>query len=178
MYNFVAIDFETATGYPSSACSVGIVTVTDGIITDEYQAFCQPPDNEYWYNNIRVHGITPDMTEEIPGFHAIYPEVKKRLSGQVVVAHNEAFDRNVLKEVMRMYQLDYDELEIGKRWECTCKIYRSMGYKPASLNACCERNNIELNHHEALSDARGCALLYLKYLEKKFPLFGEEYSKR
>ena len=34
--SFVAIDFETATGYMESACSVGIVTVTDGIITDEY----------------------------------------------------------------------------------------------------------------------------------------------
>ena len=49
------------------------------------------------------------MTESLPGFHAIYPEVKKRLQGNVVVAHNEQFDRNVLKNTMRMYGLDYDE---------------------------------------------------------------------
>lgn len=34
--SFAAIDFETATGYMESACAVGIVTVTDGEITDEY----------------------------------------------------------------------------------------------------------------------------------------------
>lgn len=42
--SFVAIDFETATGYMESACSVGIVTVTDGIITDEYCSLIQPPE--------------------------------------------------------------------------------------------------------------------------------------
>lgn len=37
--SFAAIDFETATGYMGSACAVGIVTVTDGEITDEYYRF-------------------------------------------------------------------------------------------------------------------------------------------
>lgn len=164
--SFAAIDFETATGYMESACAVGIVTVTDGEITDEYYSLIQPPENEYWRANMLVHGITPGMTESLPGFHAIYPEVKKRLQGNVVVAHNEQFDRNVLKNTMRMYGLDYDELSLPERWECTCRIYRSLGYKPVNLSACCEREGIELKHHEALSDARGCAKLYLNFLEK------------
>ena len=150
--SFVAIDFETATGYMESACSVGIVTVTDGIITDEYCSLIQPPENEYCRSNILVHGITPDMTESLPGFHAI-----------------EQFDRNVLQRTMRMYQLDYDELLLAERWECTLRIYRSLGYKPANLSACCERQGIELTHHEALSDARGCAKLYLNFLERYCP---------
>ena len=167
--SFVAIDFETATGYMESACSVGIVTVTDGIITDEYYSLIQPPENEYWRSNILVHSITPDMTESLPGFHAIYPEVKKRLQGMTVVAHNEQFDRNVLQRTMRMYQLDYDELLLAERLEWTLRIYRSLGYKPANLSACCERQGIELTHHEALSDARGCAKLYLNFLERYCP---------
>ncbi len=112
--SFAAIDFETATGYMESACAVGIVTVTDGEITDEYYSPIQPPENEYWRANMLVHGITPGMTESLPGFHAIYPEVKKRLQGNVVVAHNEQFDRNVLKNTMRMYGLDYDELSLPR----------------------------------------------------------------
>lgn len=167
MSTFVAIDFETATGQLYSACSVGIVTVENGIITDEYHALFQPPENEYWRKNISIHGITPDMTENLPGFYAIYPEVKKRLTGKTVVAHNEVFDRNVLKQTMRVYQLDYDELRISDPWVCTCRIYRSLGYKPANLSACCERQGIPLQHHEALSDARGCAKLYLNYLVKE-----------
>lgn len=167
--SFAAIDFETATGYMESACAVGIVTVTDGEITDEYYSLIQPPENEYWRANILVHGITPEMTESLPGFHAIYPEIKKRLQGKVIVAHNEQFDRNVLKRTMRMYRLDYDELLLPEHWECTCRIYRSLGYKPVNLSACCEREGIELKHHEAFSDARGCAKLYLNYLERYRP---------
>ncbi len=170
MSTFTAIDFETATGAMESACAVGIVTLTNGVITDEYYSLIQPPENEYWRSNIQIHGITPAMTESLPGFHAIYPEVQKRLQGRLVIAHNEQFDRNVLKRTMRMYGLDYDELLLPDRWECTCRIYRSLGYKPANLSACCRRQGIELRHHEALSDARACALLYQNFLVNHRPL--------
>ena len=159
--NFVAIDFETATGYPESACAVGIVTVEDGVITDEYHTLIQPPFNQYWYRNIMCHGIGPSQTEGEKTFDRHFPEIRKRLLGRKVVAHNEAFDRNVLSKTMSYYGLYYDELGIADRWECTCRIYRAKGYRPANLKACSERNNIALNHHEALSDARACAKLYL-----------------
>lgn len=166
MHSFVAIDFETATGYSSSACAVGIVTVEDGIVTDEYYTLIQPPENEYWRQNIMIHGITPQMTENALAFHAVYPAIKKRLQGKTVVAHNEVFDRGVLKNTMRVYQLDYDELLLSEKWECTCRTYRSLGYKPANLKACCDREGISLKHHEALSDAKACAELYLRYLQR------------
>ena len=51
MENFVAIDFETANNYRNSACAVGIVTVTDNVITDEYYTLIQPPLNQYNYHN-------------------------------------------------------------------------------------------------------------------------------
>jgi DNA polymerase-3 subunit epsilon len=94
-------------------------------------------------------------------FDDIFPELQKRLFGRKVVAHNESFDRNVLIKTMKYYGLYYDELEIANRWECTCRIYRSKGYKPANLKYCSERHNIVLDHHEALSDARACAKLYI-----------------
>ncbi|WP_116787163.1 3'-5' exonuclease [Flavobacterium psychrotrophum] len=159
--NFTAIDFETATGHPHSACAVGIITVEDGVITEEYHALIQPPDNEYWYRNIMVHGIKPADTLDAPTFDTLFPEIHKRLFGKNIVAHNESFDRNVLAKTMRWYGLYYDELEIADRWECTVKIYRAKGYKPANLKACCDRHNIPLVHHEALSDARACAKLYM-----------------
>jgi DNA polymerase III subunit epsilon len=158
---FTAIDFETATGYHHSACAVGIVTVEDGIITEEFYALIQPPENEYWYQNIMVHGIKPVQTLDEKTFDSVFPEIQKRLFGRKIVAHNEQFDRNVLSKTMKYYGLYYDELEIAERWECTCKIYRAKGYKPANLRYCSDKNNITLNHHEALSDARACAQLYL-----------------
>ena len=158
---FTAIDFETATGYPESACAVGIVTVNDGVITEEYYTLIQPPNNEYLYQNIMVHGIKPIETINGKTFDQVFPEIQKRLFGRKIVAHNEAFDRRVLTKTMKAYGLYYDELEIADMWECTCKIYRKKGYKPANLKHCSDLNNIQLVHHEALSDARACAKLYL-----------------
>ncbi|OIQ21055.1 MAG: DNA polymerase III subunit epsilon [Flavobacterium sp. MedPE-SWcel] len=167
---FTAIDFETATGHPHSACAVGIVTVEDGVITEEYYTLIQPPDNEYWFRNIQVHGIKPIETLDKPMFDDLFPEIQKRLFGRKIVAHNEGFDRKVLSKTMDWYGLYYDELEIADKWECTCKIYRAKGYKPANLKACSDRNGIALNHHEALSDARACAKLYLLH-DTQFKLF-------
>ncbi|MCG8566711.1 MAG: 3'-5' exonuclease [Desulfobacterales bacterium] len=159
--NFCAIDFETATGKRSSACAVGIVTVENNEIVDQYHALIQPPNNEYFWRNIQVHRITSEDTLTAPRFPGIYPEIKKRLQGRKIVAHNESFDRSVLKNTMEMYGLDYGELQLPDRWDCTMKLYKSMGYKPASLDACCRIKGIPLNHHEALSDAVGCAKLFL-----------------
>lgn len=79
----------------------------------------------------------------------------------VTLPHNESFDRNVLRKTMADFGLDFSDLNVSERWECTMKLYRAKGYNPAKLDTCCRRKSIRLNHHEALSDARACALLYL-----------------
>ncbi len=160
---FSAIDFETATGKRYSACAVGITTIENGKIVDEYTSLIKPPDNEYSYYNTKIHGLTSFDTAHAPLFPDVYPEILKRLSGNTIVAHNEAFDRSVLKKTLEYYDLDFSALGLSNPWECTLKIYRQKGYSPASLDACCKRQGIKLNHHEALSDARGCAMLYLKH---------------
>lgn len=157
--NFTAIDFETATGY--HPCSVGIVTVENGIIVDEYVSLIKPPNNEYNPFTIRVHGIYPKDTINAKSFFQIYPEIEKRLKNRVVVAHNESFDRNVLMKTMLFHGLNYDDLNIAAKWECTVKIYKAKGIKPTKLSDCCREMKIQLNHHEALSDARACAKLYM-----------------
>lgn len=157
--NFVAIDFETAIGH--HICSVGLVEVLNGKIVDTFHALIQPPRNEYNWHNIQVHGISEFHTRNAPTFDKIYPELHKRLKEKVVVAHNENFDRNVLQKTMADYRLNYTDLLLSDRWECTYKIYKQLGYKPAKLDACCAQHNIKLKHHDALSDAQACAQLYL-----------------
>lgn len=159
--SFAAIDFETATGYRNSACAIGIVTVEQGIIIDEYYTLIQPPDNYYWWQNVKIHGITSRDTKYAPLFEDIYPDIKKIIEGKTVVAHNESFDRSVLTKTMQHYFLKYSELNLADRWECTWRIYKEKGFSPANLHACCSRLGISLQHHEALSDARACAKLYL-----------------
>lgn len=160
MKNFVAIDFETATNYRNSACAVGIVTVTDNIITDEFHTLIQPPQNVYSYHNINVHGIRPEDTINAPTFDEVFFEIKRRLQNQIVVAHNESFDRSVLRKTMEFYDLNYSQLNLAEKWECTYKIYKLKGIVPTKLSDCARKFNLELNHHEALSDARVCAQLF------------------
>jgi DNA polymerase-3 subunit epsilon len=156
---FTAIDFETATAH--HPCSVGIVTVENGIIVDEFVSLIKPPNNVYSPFTIRVHGIHPRDTANAKSFAQIFPEIQKRLQNRIIVAHNESFDRNVLVKSMALHNLNYDILNIATRWECTVKIYKAKGLKPTKLSDCCNAMNIALNHHEALSDARACAQLYL-----------------
>ena len=49
MKDFAAIDFETANSERSSVCSVGVVIVRDGEITDSFYSLIQPEPNYYTY---------------------------------------------------------------------------------------------------------------------------------
>ena len=163
--NFVAIDFETATSKRNSACSVGIVTVKNGVIVDEFHALIRPPNNEYNWHNVQVHGINEIDTYNSPQFDEVYPEIKKRLQGNLVIAHNESFDRSVLKSTMLEFGIEYFDIQLPEKWECTMKIFKARGYMPARLDVCCSKHGIQLQHHDALSDARACAKLYLVSLQ-------------
>jgi len=159
--SFAAIDFELATGVRNSVCSVGIVVVEDGEIVDEYYSLVRPPKNKYHWGNSRVTKIYAKDTKDAPSFLDIYPEIKKRLKGKKMVAHNEGFDRDVLRVVMEYYGLKYSELNLPKKWEDTVVIFQEKGTKSAKLNNLSKEYGIEIEHHNALSDARATALLYL-----------------
>ena len=159
--NFVAIDFETAERH--HICAVGIVTVENVSIVDEYYALVKPPNNKYSWRTKQIHGIQESDTENSPSFIEVYPEIHKRISNKTVIAHNESFDRNTLIKSMIDNELNYSDLKLPDRWECTMKLCRANDrYPSGKLNECCAVEGIKLNHHEALSDARACALLYLE----------------
>jgi len=109
-----------------------------------------------------VHGIKPKDTLHAPTFAELFPTLRVLLAGQKMVAHNEAFDRSVLQKTMTHYGLNYKQLHLPEKWECTSHLYRSKGFPKTKLSVCCAIMGIPLDHHDALSDARGSALLYLK----------------
>ncbi len=168
--NFTAIDFETATFSRNSACAVGIVTVENSQITDTYYTLIRPPENQYYWQTIQVHGIHPHQTENEKSFQEIFDdELRPRLQNRTLVAHNAPFDRSVLESCMRSASLDPPSLNISTHWECTLKIYRQKGHNPCALSDCCSALNIDLDHHQALSDALACAQLYLRHSSIRRP---------
>lgn len=165
MHTFTAIDFELATSDYTSVCSVGIVNVVDEKIVNEFYSLVQPPNNKYMWQTTRVHGIKAKDTLEAPTFDQLFEAIRPLLVNQKIVAHNEAFDRAVLQRTMKHYALDYKILNLPEKWECTSEIYRKAGFMKTKLSVCCNIMGIALEHHDALSDARGSALLYLKQLD-------------
>ena len=164
---FTTIDFELATAKYSSVCAVGIVEVVAGKITQEFYSLVRPPQNTYMWQTSRVHGIKAKPTADAPTFLELYPQIKALLKGKHMVAHDELLDRSVLKETMKYYKLPYAELELTETWNCTSKIYRSLGFERTKLSICCQVMGVELTHHDALSDARATAELYLKVDQAK-----------
>ncbi|MGZ2371419.1 exonuclease domain-containing protein [Ancylomarina sp. YFZ004] len=160
--DFVAIDFEHAMPFKGSVCSVGIVSYKDGNIVDEYSTLIQPPNNEYNYFTTKVHGLTPEHTRNAPSFIDVYPEIKKRVNGNVLVAHNAfSTDKACLEQAMDYSGINED---LNLDWQCTYRITN------AKLNLVAQICHIELNHHEALSDAKACAKIFDLYQNNKLPL--------
>lgn len=162
MSSFTAIDFELANADYTSICAIGIIYVENGLIADEFYSLVRPPGNRYMWQASRVHGIKPRHTADAPTFKTLFEEFRHLITHRTMVAHNELFDRSVLEQTMGYYNLDYTGLCLPPKWECTSEIYRKKGFPKTKLNRCCEIMGIELNHHDALSDARACAMLYLQ----------------
>ena len=161
MHTFTAIDFELATSDYTSVCAIGVVTVVEGKIVNEYYSLIQPPGNKYMWQTTRVHGIKAKDTQHAPNFGEIFPELLPLLFHQDMVAHNESFDRQVLRKTMELHKLDYKALLLPQKWVCTSELYKKMGFPKTKLSVCCSLMDIPLAHHDALSDARASALLYL-----------------
>ena len=99
MQNFAAIDFETANQYPTSVCSVGVVVVRDGEITDKFYSLIRPEPEFYSYWNTRVHGIQKEDTLNAPVFPQVWEQIIPFIEGLPLIAHNKSFDEKCLKEV-------------------------------------------------------------------------------
>ena len=157
---WVAIDFETATREPTSACAVGIAIVRDGHITDRRSWLVQPPFNEYEFWNTKVHGIGPDDTELAPDFREVWFELQPLLAEGPLLAHNAAFDTRVLRALIRSHELPAPAI----RYACTVSLARKAFPALGShrLDAVCDHCGILLCHHDAGSDAEACANVALE----------------
>ena len=97
-FDFVAIDFETATSARNSACSLGIVAVRDFQIADTFYSLIKPPALLFHPGNINIHHITPLDVQDAPTLDELWPQIEKYFTPHCpVLAHNAPFDVSVLR---------------------------------------------------------------------------------
>ena len=110
--NFIAIDFETATGKRASVCEAGICVVKDGKVVETKSWLVRPEDNAYSYYNIQIHGIRPEDTWDAPEFPEVWEEIMEYLDETpVLVAHNAAFDISCIRKSLELYGLEKPEID-------------------------------------------------------------------
>lgn len=155
------IDFETANNSPASACSIGLVVIEDGVVLHEAVYLIQPHKSVRYFlpENIAIHGIDAEMVANEPEFDVIWPLLYPWLDQGVVAAHHAPFDVGVLNALVTLYGLSKPLSVVIDTVEIARKVYPHLPNH--RLNTVCHYLEIPLNHHEALSDARGSALIVL-----------------
>ena len=163
MATFAAIDFETATGSRSSACSVGVVLVDDRVVVQREERLIQPPGNEYAFFNVSLHGISARDTADADRFEDVWPEIADLIGDRLVVAHNAAFDISVLRHSAEERGYDVPPIHFA----CSLRIAKEtwIGRWSYRLNDLAEDLEIPLDHHDPLSDANAAAEVMLAALD-------------
>ncbi len=160
--NVTAIDFETANNHPASVCSVGISVLEEGCAEEVYYSLIKPERNvcRFHPHNIMIHGIHPEDTKDAPEFREVYRDMMPYFEDSIVCAHNASFDMSCLKAACLNCGLPVPHI----RYFDTLALSRSM-YPALShhrLNDMCDYLQIDLDHHNAASDAYGCLMIVLQ----------------
>jgi DNA polymerase-3 subunit epsilon len=165
MNDFAAIDFETANYNPESVCSVGIVIVRNGEITEKIYRLIRPKPEWYSYWNTQIHGLTAEDTANSSVFSDVWAEIAPKITGLPLVAHNSPFDEGCLRAVHRIYQMDYPDYE----FYCTCRASRKIFGKMLpnhQLQTVATHCGFDLQkHHHALADAEACAIIAMQIIK-------------
>lgn len=159
MPEFLALDVETANADYSSICQIGIVHFLNGKIQSEWSTLVNP--NTYFDPyNVGIHGIDASLVENAPTFASIYPELRRRMTGQIILHHGH-FDRTAFYRVYEESELE----EIDARWLNNQRVVRRVwnefsqsGYGLANLAT---YFGLPLDHHNAVSDAKVAGQIFL-----------------
>ena len=97
---FTAIDFESAgaaRGMTDSPVQVGLASWSaDSGHRDAFVSYLATDQPVQWSAR-KVHGIGPEDLENAPPLLSLWPELKSRLAGAVVVAHGKGTEKRFLR---------------------------------------------------------------------------------
>lgn len=161
---FVAIDFETADRGRDSACAMALVRVEGGALVRSEARRIRPPrrprppaTDEFEFTHI--HGLRWRDVRDEPPFPEVWAQLEELLDGAAfMVAHNAPFDRGVLEACCRAAGVAAPDLP----WRCTLNLSRARWrLSRHRLSDVAAHLGLELDHHDALSDAQACARILL-----------------
>lgn len=167
---YVIVDVETSGGHPFETRITEIsIQVSNGTnLIASYTTLINPTVKIPPYVR-RLTGITNEMTSSAPKFRQVAKEIFKFVNEAVFVAHNVAFDYNVLKSEFKRIGIDWEAERL-----CTVQASRKIfpgkeSYSLGKLSA--ELNIVVENRHRAEGDARATLdLFHMLMLENNITL--------
>lgn len=179
--DYIAIDFETANQYGSSAISVGLVRYINGREADNiYERICPPTDFfvPEWIE--KIHHLTYADVKDCPKFPEVWdqkiiPFIEKT-PGLPLVAHNAKFDMSVIWDACNFY---HHKLP-GYNYFCSLQLSKKIWpeLEKHALTFLGQKFGIEYLAHDALEDSRTCGLIVNLAAQKKGCRTVEELLKK
>ena len=165
MENFAAIDFETANECRTSVCSVGVVVVRDGEITEKFYSLIRPEPNYYKWFCSRVHGLCDADTFDAPLFPEVWRQIEPLIEGLPLVAHNAQFDEGCLREAHRTYNMDYPDYEFHDTLRASRRKFGNLlpNHQLQTVAMVCGYDLTQ--HHHALADAVAASYVWFYITE-------------
>lgn len=161
---YTAIDVETANEQYDSLCALGIVVVENGVVVNECSYRVRPRDLRVSAINQQIHKLTENDLMDAPELSRIWNDIQQFFNDTVLVAHNASFDIEVLKRSLLGYGIAFPRV----KYLCSLKLAGEVfpGLPSYRLKDLASSFGINLNHHDATSDARACAAITLRALPK------------
>ena len=162
MANYIVFDVETPNRANNRMSSIGVSIIKNGKIEGDFYTLIDP-EVHFDYFNTRLTGISAESVKGAPTFPKLWKKLAPVMEKGIIVAHNAVFDLSVLKSCLRDYGIEWKS-EV--KYLCTVQMGRKlMPDMSHKLNVMCEHYGIALDHHNAASDARACAEIFLRYME-------------
>lgn len=156
--SFVAVDVELADNKEKgSICSIGVVTVEGGQITDAFYSLVNP---QITFSPMcsKIHGIKAETVADAPTFQQLWPELKKRLEGRILLSYGASADIYPLERAM--YNAGISEAPLY--YLCAMAIAKKLlNLQKYKLSEVAKRFGIAFNAHNSLEDAKATARIIL-----------------
>lgn len=155
--SWVAIDFETAS-IRGTPCAVAMVAVEDGVPARRDRWLIRPPLFEFNPFNVALHGITPEMCRDAPGWPESLERIEEFRAGRPLVAHYAAYDIGVIRDACALAEVPWPTFA----YACTVVLGRRLwpGLSSYSLPFLAAWLGLAFeDHHDPLADAEAAATI-------------------
>lgn len=161
MTRFAAIDVETANSSRASVCQIGIVIYENHQAVDQWSSLINPAC-DFHYRNTQIHGIKKSDVLTAPSLDEVIYDIKKIIGGSVLASYG-SLDKSAMSQSIALYELPDLENDWVDVLNVARKTWSSADLKNGhALNEVCAFLSIDLNHHDALSDANAAAQVFVK----------------